>query len=48
MTMGDAQRQPHFFRWLIPYHIAIMSTPHREEDISALSAPHLGIRHEER
>jgi atypical dual specificity phosphatase len=36
---------PRFFRWLIPYHIAIMSTPRREEDISALSSPHLGIRH---
>ena len=36
---------PRFFRWLIPYHIAIMSTPRREDDISALSSPHLGIRH---
>ncbi|KAG6911294.1 hypothetical protein DXG01_002133 [Tephrocybe rancida] len=36
---------PRFFRWLIPYHIAIMSTPRREEDIDALASPHLGIRH---
>ena len=36
---------PRFFRWLIPYHTAIMSTPRREEDIAALSSPHLGIRH---
>ncbi|KAF8899319.1 hypothetical protein BD779DRAFT_1465255 [Infundibulicybe gibba] len=36
---------PRFFRWLIPYHIAIMSTPRCEEDIDALASPHLGIRH---
>ncbi|KAF9011281.1 ATP dependent DNA ligase [Cyathus striatus] len=36
---------PRFFRWLVPYHIAIMSTPRHEEDILALSSPHLGIRH---
>ncbi|KAG5653901.1 hypothetical protein H0H81_009493 [Sphagnurus paluster] len=36
---------PRFFRWLIPYHIAIMSTPRREEDITALASPQLGIRH---
>ncbi|KAG6811463.1 hypothetical protein H0H92_007286 [Tricholoma furcatifolium] len=36
---------PRFFRWLIPYHLAIMSTPRREEDIDVLSSPHLGIRH---
>ncbi|KAG6820659.1 hypothetical protein H0H93_013510 [Arthromyces matolae] len=36
---------PRFFRWLVPYHLAIMSTPRREEDIDALSSPHLGIRH---
>ncbi|KAJ7819940.1 ATP dependent DNA ligase [Mycena olivaceomarginata] len=36
---------PRWFRWLIPYHLAIMSTPRREEDIAALASPHLGIRH---
>jgi atypical dual specificity phosphatase len=36
---------PRFFRWLIPYHIAIMSTPRHEDDIKALASPHLGIRH---
>ncbi|KAG6841574.1 hypothetical protein C0991_009609 [Blastosporella zonata] len=36
---------PRFFRWLIPYHLAIMSTPCREEDIDALVSPHFGIRH---
>ncbi|GLB43541.1 putative ATP dependent DNA ligase [Lyophyllum shimeji] len=36
---------PRFFRWLIPYYIAIMSTPRHEEDISVLASPELGIRH---
>ena len=36
---------PRFFRWLIPHHFAIMSTPRCEEDISALASPALGIRH---
>ncbi|KAF8652873.1 hypothetical protein AX16_004094 [Volvariella volvacea WC 439] len=36
---------PRFFRWLIPYHIAIMSTPRREEDIDALASSALGISH---
>lgn len=36
---------PRWFRWLIPYHLAIMSTPRREEDVAALASPHLGIRH---
>ena len=35
---------PRFFRWLIPYHFAIMSTPRNEDDITALSSPHLAIR----
>ncbi|KAJ7054034.1 ATP dependent DNA ligase [Mycena amicta] len=36
---------PRWFRWLVPYHLAIMSTPKNEEDIAALAGPHLGIRH---
>lgn len=36
---------PRFFRWLVPNHLAIMSTPRREEDIAALASPHLAIRH---
>ncbi|PPR02339.1 hypothetical protein CVT24_011684 [Panaeolus cyanescens] len=35
---------PRFFRWLIPFHIAIMSTPRDEKDIEALASPYLGIR----
>ncbi|KAF9269039.1 ATP dependent DNA ligase [Marasmius fiardii PR-910] len=33
---------PRFFRWMIPYHLAVMSTPRNEEDIALLS--HIGIR----
>ncbi|KAJ7664914.1 ATP dependent DNA ligase [Mycena rosella] len=36
---------PRWFRWLVPYHLAIMSTPRHEDDIAALASPHLGIRH---
>lgn len=36
---------PRFFRWLIPYYIAIMSTPRHEDDIAALASSHIGIRH---
>ncbi|KDR85813.1 hypothetical protein GALMADRAFT_234907 [Galerina marginata CBS 339.88] len=36
---------PRFFRWLIPYHLAIMSTPRNEDDIIALASAALGIRH---
>jgi len=36
---------PRFFRWLVPFHLAIMSTPRNEEDIGALASSHLGIRH---
>ncbi|KII94225.1 hypothetical protein PLICRDRAFT_420648 [Plicaturopsis crispa FD-325 SS-3] len=36
---------PRFFRWLIPFHIALMSTPRHASDIAALSGPYIGIRH---
>ena len=36
---------PRFFRWLVPHHFALMSTPRHEDDITALASPHLGIRH---
>lgn len=36
---------PRFFRWLVPFHIAVMSTPRNEDDIRALESPVLGIRH---
>jgi atypical dual specificity phosphatase len=36
---------PRFFRWLVPFHLALMSTPKSREDIAALASPHIGIRH---
>jgi atypical dual specificity phosphatase len=36
---------PHFFRWIVPFHFAVMSTPRNEEDISVLASPTFGIRH---
>ncbi|KAF9441553.1 ATP dependent DNA ligase [Macrolepiota fuliginosa MF-IS2] len=36
---------PRFFRWIIPYRLAVMSTPRQGEDIDILASPHLGIRH---
>ncbi|KAH9910490.1 ATP dependent DNA ligase [Epithele typhae] len=38
-------RLPRFFRWLIPFHIALMSTPRGGDDIEVLAAAHLAIRH---
>ncbi|KAF5351303.1 hypothetical protein D9758_008052 [Tetrapyrgos nigripes] len=35
-------RMPRFFRWMIPFRIALMSTPRNEGDIALLSS--LGIR----
>jgi len=36
---------PRFFSWVVPFFLAGMSTPRSEADISALSSPHLGVRH---
>ncbi|KAF9567727.1 ATP dependent DNA ligase [Agrocybe pediades] len=36
---------PRWFRWIIPYHLAVMSTPRNDEDINALASPPIGIRH---
>lgn len=36
---------PSFFRWIVPFHFAVMSTPRNEEDISILASPILGIHH---
>lgn len=35
---------PRFFRWLVPFKIAVMSTPRNERDIRALSSDSIGIR----
>lgn len=36
---------PRFFRWLVPFRVALMSTPRNAIDVAALSSAHLGIRH---
>ncbi|KAL1950976.1 hypothetical protein VTO73DRAFT_125 [Trametes versicolor] len=38
-------RIPRFFRWLVPFYLALMSTPRDEADIDALASPTFGIRH---
>ncbi|KAJ7608801.1 ATP dependent DNA ligase [Roridomyces roridus] len=45
LSIPTGHQLPRWFRWLVPYHLAIMSTPKHEEDIDALCSPHLGIRH---
>ncbi|KAH9854431.1 ATP dependent DNA ligase [Lenzites betulinus] len=42
---AELVRIPRFFRWLVPFHLALMSTPRNAADIDALAAPHLDIRH---
>ncbi|KDN46366.1 hypothetical protein RSAG8_04310, partial [Rhizoctonia solani AG-8 WAC10335] len=36
---------PRFFRWIIPFYMALMSTPRNVDDITALASPAIGIRH---
>ncbi|KZV87192.1 hypothetical protein EXIGLDRAFT_711887 [Exidia glandulosa HHB12029] len=38
-------RLPRFFRWLIPFHFALMSTPRDADDIALLAHPLVGIKH---
>ncbi|KAL5346531.1 hypothetical protein ACLOAV_008802 [Pseudogymnoascus australis] len=35
---------PRFFRWLVPFKIAVMSTPRNGRDIQALSSDSIGIK----
>ncbi|KAG8990485.1 hypothetical protein FRB90_001749 [Tulasnella sp. 427] len=39
------QKLPRFFRWIVPFHFALMSTPRDASDIHLLSSPPIGIRH---
>lgn len=36
---------PRFFRWIVPFYLALMSTPRNAEDVAVLASPHIGIRH---
>ncbi|KIY63576.1 hypothetical protein CYLTODRAFT_402991 [Cylindrobasidium torrendii FP15055 ss-10] len=39
----DGVRLPRFFRWVVPFYLAVMSTPTEAEDIASLAT--LGIKH---
>ncbi|KAG9047363.1 hypothetical protein FS837_002469 [Tulasnella sp. UAMH 9824] len=39
------QALPRFFRWIVPFHFALMSTPRSASDIQILASPAIGIRH---
>ncbi|KAG8896316.1 hypothetical protein FRC01_011884, partial [Tulasnella sp. 417] len=39
------QELPRFFRWIVPFHFALMSTPRNASDIHLLASPAIGIRH---
>ncbi|KAG7444986.1 uncharacterized protein BT62DRAFT_970179 [Guyanagaster necrorhizus] len=43
MFLSSGQRLPRFFRWLIPFYFAIMSTPRTGQDITLLAT--IGIKH---
>lgn len=45
VTSTESKRLLRFFRWLVPFQVAVSSTPGSEEDISLLSSAHLGIKH---
>ncbi|KAI0789376.1 ATP dependent DNA ligase [Abortiporus biennis] len=36
---------PRFFRWIVPFFLAVMSTPRDAVDLDRLSSPSIGIRH---
>lgn len=44
-SASSLYRLPRFFRWLVPFKVAIMSTPKSDKDVHALASPALGIRH---
>ncbi|KAF4604635.1 hypothetical protein EYR40_003409 [Pleurotus pulmonarius] len=45
LHLHPGRKLPRFFRWLVPFQIAVMSTPKNEEDIISLASVYLGIRH---
>lgn len=36
---------PRYFRWIVPFFLAVMSTPRHVRDIDVLASAHIGIRH---
>jgi atypical dual specificity phosphatase len=43
-TTEPFQSLPRFFRWVIPFHLAVLSTPRNESDIAMMENPHVSIR----
>jgi atypical dual specificity phosphatase len=35
---------PRWFRWLVPFRVAILSTPRNQQDVGALGSPYIGIK----
>jgi atypical dual specificity phosphatase len=42
---GGSAPLPAFFRWIVPFQIAVSSAPHSEAEIERLYSPFVGIRH---
>ncbi|THY75353.1 hypothetical protein D6C86_03755 [Aureobasidium pullulans] len=40
---GELYRLPRFFRWLLPFRLAVMSTPRCKEDITALATQNITL-----
>ena len=44
-TIVQAIKLPGWFRWLVPFYLAISATPRDADDLAALNSSHLAIRH---
>jgi len=44
-TKANLTELPRFFRWVVPFYFALMSTPRNGDDIALLSSDFIGIRH---
>jgi atypical dual specificity phosphatase len=42
---GSLVRLPSFFRWIVPFQVAVSSAPHYEAEVEQLYSPFVGIRH---
>lgn len=43
VTLPDGYKLPRFFRWVVPFHLAAMSTPRNRDDCLRLAQ--IGVRH---
>lgn len=42
---SECHTLPRWFRWLVPFRLAILSAPRHHKDVDALASLHIGIRH---